>query len=167
MHTQRQSSGEDLKQFFRSTVTQNINKHCHCGFKQEYIHSEDLHCNRTTSTHVVYRAVIDSFGNHTSTALVEHLEEWITSGANQTNGINMVTFDPNCPVLINSSDAVCNGSSVMVPQEPPPRVTDILLICLCVVLLLIFVLVTTVVTLACYRKHRHPLIHGDPPLRKR
>ena len=164
MHTQRQSSGKDLKQFFRSAVTQNINNHCHCGFKQEYIHSENLHCNRTTSTHVVYRAVIDSFGNHTSTALVEHLEEWITSGANQTNGINMVTFDPHCPVLINSSDAVCSSIDVAPPEPPPP---DILLICLCVVLLLIFVLVTTVVTLACYRKHRHPPIHGDPPLRKR
>ena len=163
-------------EFFRSTVIQVINNRCHCNISVSFIYAEELWCDITAPSHVIYHATSDSIGEYSSVEIVSFIDEWIRGGANLTNGINLVTFESECTVLINQSDPPCNAST----QEQPTLSTSeeqiftTTSIALCAVVgLLVLALVAGVigVSVMCwYCSRRQTLISkmaGDPPLRQR
>ena len=141
-----------MTEFFRLTVLQVVNNRCHCNISAAFIHADHLLCDSTAPSQVVYRATIDSIGNYSSTTIVGFIEEWIRSGANLTNGINFVTFDPYCSVQINASDAPCSGQ---LDNNQPSSVT----IVLSVILGLLVLGIISVTDYFCHR-HHHQLTRG-------
>ena len=124
-------------------------------------------------------------GKYTSEEIVSFIQEWIRGGVNLTNGINLVTFDPNCKVLINETDPQCNKNSQEQPtttqEQPATSVSPTLSLqtvftpfsiglCAAVALLVIIVVLLGGSAVCCYCSRRKTLIGklaGDPPLRQR
>ena len=67
-----------------------------------------LLCDAQNSTQAVYRAQVFNFGSISSTQIVSWIEDWVLNGASVTSGPILVTFDPTCPVPLNSvNDEIC------------------------------------------------------------
>ena len=73
-----------------------------------------LLCDAQNPTQAVYRAQVFNFGSISSTQIVLWIEEWVLNGASVTTGPVLVTFDPTCPVPLNSiNDEICQIPSTI------------------------------------------------------
>ena len=73
-----------------------------------------LLCDTQNPTQAVYRAQIFNFGSISSTQIVSWIEYWVLNGASVTTGPVLVTFDPTCPVPLNSiNNEICQLSLTM------------------------------------------------------
>ena len=103
-----------IKSFIRSAVVDTLREYCECGFLEIFITQEMLLCDTQYPTQAVYRAQVFNFGSISSTQIVSWIEEWILNGASVTTGPVLVTFDPTCPVPLNSiNDEICQLPSTM------------------------------------------------------
>ena len=122
-----------------------IQDYCECGFLDSFITNETLFCDTQNPTQVVYRAKLFNFGSITSTQLVSWIEDWVLNGASVTSGPILVTFDPTCPVPLNSiNDRICqipvttqSTSSVGVIAGSALAVAFIVLICIVLFIIVI------------------------------
>ena len=73
-----------------------------------------LLCDTQNPTQALYRAQVFNFGSISSTQIVSWIEDWVLNGASVTTGPVLVTFDPTCPVPLNSiNDEICRLPSTM------------------------------------------------------
>ena len=94
--------------FIRSVVVDIVTDYCDCGFLDSFITNETLLCDTQNPTQAVYRAQVFNFGSISSTQIVSWIEDWVLNGASVTSGPVLVTFDPTCPVPLNSfNDEIC------------------------------------------------------------
>ena len=84
-----------------------------------------LLCDTQNPTQAVYRAQVFNFGSISSTQIVSWIEEWVLNGASVTSGPILVTFDPTCPVLLNSiNDEICQLPMTTSPSTPTKQSTS-------------------------------------------
>ena len=113
------STEDSIKSFIRSAVVDNIQDYCECGFLDSFITNESLFCNTQNPTQAVYRAKLFNFGSISSTEIVSWLENWVLNGASVRIGPILVTFDPTCPVTLNSiNDGICELPADMYTSTP-------------------------------------------------
>ena len=150
------STENSIKSFIRSAVVDTIQDYCECGFLDSFITNETLFCDSQNPTQVVYRAKLFNFGSISSTQIVSWIEDWVLNGASVTSGLVLVTFDPTCPVPLNSiNDGICelpadmststptivttqSTSSVGVIAGSALAVIFIVLICIVLIIIVIF-----------------------------
>ena len=102
------STENSIKSFIRSVVVDTVKDYCDCGFLDSFITNEILLCDTQNPTQAVYRAQVFNFGSISSTQIVSWIEDWVLNGASVTSGLVLVTFDPTCPVPLNSfNDEIC------------------------------------------------------------
>ena len=150
-----------IKSFIRSAVVDTIQDYCECGFLDSFITNESLFCDSQNPIQAVYRAKLFNFGSISSTQLVSWIEDWVLNGASVTSGPILVTFDPTCPVPLNSiNDRICqipvttqSTSSVGVIAGSALAVAFIVLIC--IVLIIIVILYFRLKS----KKERYDMIH--------
>ena len=139
------STENSIKSFIRSAVVDTIQDYCECGFLDSFITNETLFCDSQNPTQVVYRAKLFNFGSISSTQIVSWIENWVLNGASVTIGPILVTFDPTCPVPLNSiNDGICqipvttqSTSSVGVIAGSALAVAFIVLICIVLIIIVI------------------------------
>ena len=113
------STENSIKSFIRSAVVDTIQDYCECGFLDSFITNETLFCDSQNPTQVVYRAKLFNFGSISSTQIVSWIEDWVLNGASVTSGLVLVTFDPTCPVPLNSiNDGICELPGTMSTSTP-------------------------------------------------
>ena len=67
-----------------------------------------LLCDTQNPTQAVYRAQVFNFGSISSTQIVSWIEEWVLNGTSVMYASILVTFDPTCPVPLNSiNNEIC------------------------------------------------------------
>ena len=88
---------------------------CDCGFLDSFITNEMLLCDAQNPTQAVYRAQVFNYGSISSTPqIVSWIEDWILNGSSVTSGPILVTFDPTCPVPLNSfNDEICQQEATI------------------------------------------------------
>ena len=102
------STEDSIKSFIRSAVVDTVIDNCDCGFLDSFIAQEMLLCDTQNPTQAVYRAQVFNFGSISSTQIVSWIEDWVLNGGSVTSGPILVTFDPTCPVPLNSfNDEIC------------------------------------------------------------
>ena len=100
-----------------------IQDYCECGFLDSFITNETLFCDTQYPTQVVYRAKLFNFGSISSTQIVSCIEDWVLNGASVTSGLVLVTFDPTCPVPLNSiNDGICELPGTMSTYTSTPTI---------------------------------------------
>ena len=103
------STEDSIKLFVRSVVVDVVIDNCDCGFLNSFITNEILLCDIQN----VYRAQVFNFGSISSTQIVSWIEDWVLNGASVTSGPILVTFDPTCPVPLNSiNDEICQQEMI-------------------------------------------------------
>ena len=113
------STENSIKSFIRSAVVDTIQDYCKCGFLDSFITNETLFCDIQSPTQIVYRAQVFNFGSISSTQIVSWIENWVLNGASVTSGLVLVTFDPTCPVTLNSiNDGICELPGTMSTSTP-------------------------------------------------
>ena len=140
------STENSIKSFIRSAVVDTIQDYCKCGFLDSFITNETLFCDIQNPTRVVYRAQVFNFGSISSTQIVSWIEAWVLNGASVTSGLVLVTFDPTCPVPLNSiNDRICqipvttqSTSSVGVIAGSALAVAFIVLICIVLIIVILY-----------------------------
>ena len=99
---------DSIMSFIHLAVADTVKDYCDCGFLDSFMTNETLLCDTQNPTQAVYRAQILNFGSISSTQIVSWIEDWVLNGASVTNGPVLVTFDPTCPVPLNSfNDEIC------------------------------------------------------------
>ena len=113
------STENSIKLFIRSAVVDTVQDYCECRFLDSFITNESLFCDTQNPTQVVYRAKLFNFGSISSTQIVSWIEDWVLNGASVTIGLVLVTFDPTCPVPLNSiNDGICELPATMSTSTP-------------------------------------------------
>ena len=139
------STENSIKSFIRSAVVDTIRDYCECGFLDSFITNETLFCDIQNPIQAVYRAQVFNFGSISSTQIVSWIEDWVLNGASVTSGLVLVTFDPTCPVPLNSiNDGICqiqvttqSTSSVGVIAGSALAMAFIVLICIVLIIIVI------------------------------
>ena len=139
------STEDSIKSFIRSAVVDTVIDNCDCGFLDSFIAQEMLLCDTQNPTQAVYRAQVFNFGSISSTQIVSWIENWVLNGASVTSGHVLVTFDPTCPVPLNSfNDRICqipvttkSTSSAGVIAGSALAVAFIVLICVVLIIIVI------------------------------
>ena len=136
--------------FFKSAVVQVIREHCHCHFWAAFISEGVLFCDEAAPTQTVFRANISSFEQYSSRQLIGFIQDWVSKGGNITSGIHFVTFDPSCPVRVDSTNRPCAGQKAL----PSFTVTNISLMVLGFAIFFAFLVVAILsgTALLCTRK---------------
>ena len=138
------STENSIKSFIRSVVVDTVTDYCDCGFLDSFITNETLLCDTQNPTQAVYRAQVFNFGSISSTQIVSWIEDWVLNGASVTSGLVLVTFDPTCPVPLNSyNDEICEqevtaASSLGVIVGSALAVGFIVIICIVVIVIVAF-----------------------------
>ena len=113
------STENSIKSFIRSAVVDTIQDYCECGFLDSFITNESLFCYIQNPTQAVYRAQVFNFGSFSSTEIVSWIENWVLNGASVRIGPILVTFDPTCPVTLNSiNNGICELPTDMSTSTP-------------------------------------------------
>ena len=141
------STEDSIKSFIRSAVVDIVIDYCDCGFLDSFISQEMLFCDAQNPTQAVYRAQVFNFGSISSIQIVSWIEYWVLNGASVTSGLVLVTFDPTCPVPLNSfNDEICqqemiatthSSSSVIVIIGSVSAVGLIVFVCNIVIIIII------------------------------
>ena len=104
------SKAVDLEDSINKDIEQALRKRCNCDFSSSDIYSGEFSC-RTTSTEVIYRAIINSSSeSHTATELVNFMENWLLSDGTLLYNKFRLQLAQNCSLCIKSfSEAECEG----------------------------------------------------------
>ena len=132
-------------------------------------------CDTQNPTQAVYRAQVFNFGSISSTQIVSWIEEWVLNGASVTSGPVLVTFDPTCPVPLNSfNDEICKQSVTISTLTPTPTIVETMQSSFSIVLLVIagsialgltmfICIITMIVMIVCCciksKRRRYDVIH--------
>ena len=138
---------DSIISFIHLAVVDTVKIYCDCGFLDSFIANETLLCDTQNPTQAVYRAQIFNFGSISSTQIVSWIEDWVLNGGSVTSGPVLVTFDPTCPVPLNSfNDEICqqqmnasthSSSSVVVITGSLSAFGLIVLLCNVVIIIII------------------------------
>ena len=172
---QQVSTKHSIKSFFRSVVADTVTDDCDCGFLDSFITNETLLCDTQNPTQAVYRAQVFNFGSISSTQIVSWIEDWVLNGASVIYGSSLVTFDPTCPVPLNSfNDEICKQSVTISTLTPTPTIVKTMQSSFSIVLLVIagsialglivfICIIIMIVMIVCYRikskRRRYDVIH--------
>ena len=115
-----------IKSFIRSVLVYTVKDYCDCGFLDSFIANETLLCDTQNRTQAVYRAQVFNFDSISSTQIVSWIEEWVLNETSVMYGSSLVTFDPTCPVPLNSiNDNICQLPMSSSIPSPTPTITII------------------------------------------
>ena len=113
------STENSIKSFIRSAVVDTIQDYCNCGFLDSFITNETLFCDIQNPIQAVYRGEVFNFGSISSTQIVSWIENCVLNGVSVTSGLVLVTFDPTCPVPLNSiNNGICEPPGTMSTSAP-------------------------------------------------
>ena len=126
-----------------------------------------LLCDAQNPTQAVYRAQVFNFGSISSTQIVSWIEDWVLNGASVTSGTVLVTFDPTCPVTLNSfNDEICQlpmTTSTLTPTKQSTTSLGVIIGSVFAVGCIVFIFVVVIIIVAFYfrlklKKERYDMI---------
>ena len=120
-------------------------------------------CDIQNQTQAVYRAQVFNFGSISSTQIVSWIEDWVLNGASVIYGSSLVTFDPTCPVPLNSiNDEICQ-----LPIAIMQSTSNLIYIaggvsaagCILVISCIVVIVIVTFSVYLKFKKGRYDMIH--------
>ena len=104
------AKAEDLEQSIKQNIELVMHKRCGCNFDSSAIYSGEFSC-QTTSTEVVYRAVINGTSElHRATKLTSFIDDWKRSDGTLLYNKFRLRLAQACPLRLGSfSEPECKG----------------------------------------------------------
>ena len=104
------AKAEDVEQSIKQNIEMAIHKRCGCEFDSSAIHFGEFSC-QTTSTEVVYRAVINGTSELLrATELTSFIDDWKRSDGTLLYNKFRLRLAQACPLELQSfSELECNG----------------------------------------------------------
>ena len=90
-----------------------LSRRCQCRIEASHITSDGFLCSSPEA--VTFRAKLSSTEQATSSELIEHMRDWITTPPGAIFPVKAQTLivDPNCPIMISSlGDPQCEPSAM-------------------------------------------------------
>ena len=138
-------------------ITSEVGRRCQCDFNSSHITGARFECFSSLLNNIIFRANISGSGQTTSSQLIRHLNDWISTGIFLSIQAQQLKA-AKCSVMISSnSDQECEAS-----QSTAAGVniaTSIGVPVAVVVILSIIVSILIVISVVVYQKSRVKTVH--------